>query len=67
MYYDIVPRKSKYRGIDRVLSVEDLPREKNKFKKLLEDYFSYLIELAVGVLRKMIFIKANIKHDSSEK
>lgn len=29
--------------------------------------FSYLIELAVGVLRKMIFIKANIKHDSSEK
>lgn len=29
--------------------------------------FSYLIELAVGVLRKMIFIKANIKQDSSEK
>lgn len=59
MYYDIVPRKSKYRGIDRVLSVEDLPREKNKFKKLLEDYFSYLDvlekeEMGVDLFNKLI-------------
>ena len=61
LYYDIVPCSKRYRGIDRWLSLYELPRIKSKKDnlKLIEDYNLYVDtldeeELGIDLFNKLL-------------